>query len=135
MKVSKYRYLIILALLAVISILAVQSAKAQDIRNNNGAIWTTDGSCGDASQDVNHFQKGHSVYINGSGFDAGSNDWSITGNPGGASADPGIVVASGTVIVDESGSFCFNAYTIKNDDGPFNRISCRKSWSIIWKTK
>ncbi|MBG0786629.1 MAG: hypothetical protein H0S79_16150 [Anaerolineaceae bacterium] len=117
MKISKFRFLIILALLAVISIFAVQSAKAQEIQNNSGAIWTTDGSCGDATQDVNHFQKGHSVYINGDGFDAGSYEWKITGNPGGASADPGIVVASGTVIVDDSGSFCFNAYTIKNDDG------------------
>lgn len=117
MKISKYQYLLILAIIAVISIFAVQTVKAQDIQNNNGAIWTTDGSCGDASQDVNHFQKGHSVYINGSGFDAGSYSWSITGNPGGASTDPGIVVASGTVNVDDSGNFCFNAYTIKNDDG------------------
>ncbi len=117
MKNLKVRYLIIFALLVVISIFAVQSAKAQDIQQNNGAIWTTDGSCGDASQDVNHFQKGHSVYINGSGFSAGSYSWTITGNPGGASADPNIVVASGTVVVDDSGEFCFNAYTVKNDDG------------------
>jgi len=117
MKISKYRYLVILAILAVISIFAIQTVKAQDIQNNNGAIWTTDGSCGDASQDVNHFQKGHSIYINGSGFDAGSADWTITGNPGNASTDPNIVVASGTVIIDDSGSFCFNAYTVKDDDG------------------
>ena len=117
MKNSKYRYLFILAILTVISIFAVQSVKAQDIQNNSGAIWTTDGSCGDASQDVNHFEHGHVVYINGSGFDPGSYEWTITGNPGGASEDPGIAVASGNFVVDETGSFCFNAYTIKNDDG------------------
>ena len=115
MKEFKARYLIILAILAVISIFAVQSVKAQ---GNNGAIWTTDGTCGDASQDVNHFEHGHSVFINGDGFDPGSSqEWSIKGNPGGASEDPNIVVASGTVVADENGAFCFNAYTVQDDDG------------------
>lgn len=115
MKASKLRYLVIVAILAVISIFAVQSVKAQ---GNNGAIWTTDSACGNASQDVNHFEHGHSVFINGDGFDPGSSlEWTIKGNPGGASEDPGIVVASGTVNVDETGAFCFNSYTVKDDDG------------------
>ena len=32
------------------------------------SIWTTDGSCGDISQDVNHYNVGDDVYINGAGW-------------------------------------------------------------------
>ncbi len=84
----------------------------------SGAIWTTDGSCGDSSQDVNQFDIGDTVYINGSGFDSGSYGWQIKGQPGGASADPNIVVASGTVTVYwySGGTFCFAAYVVAADD-------------------
>lgn len=84
---------------------------------NPGAIWTTNGDCGDASQDVNHFATGDVVYINGSGFDDNTSyDWQIKGQPGGASADPNIIVASGSVTTDGDGNFCFAAYTIAADD-------------------
>ncbi|HEY70668.1 MAG TPA: hypothetical protein G4O08_08810 [Anaerolineae bacterium] len=93
-------------------------------QGGSGAIWTTANDCGDLSQDVNHFDVGDHVYINGSNFDystppdpAIEHDWSITGKPGGASGDPNIVVASGTVIaVAPDGTFCVNAYTIAPDD-------------------
>lgn len=81
----------------------------------SGAIWTTTGSCGDP-QNVNSYGVGDVVFINGSDFDAGTYDWQIEGQPGGASGDPNIVVASGSQAVDSSGDFCFSAYTVAEDD-------------------
>lgn len=83
---------------------------------NPGAIWTTKGDCGNVSQDVNHYAIGETIYINGAGFDAGDYDWVINGNPGRASCDSDAVVASGNYAVDSSGAFCFEAYTVLNDD-------------------
>ena len=115
---NNYKSLTLIAGIALLMLLAFsfQSAYAQTDRSS-GAIWTTDGSCGDSTQDENHFNHGDNVYINGSGFGEGSYSWTIKGQPGSASDDPGIVVASGTFNVDSSGSFCFNAYTIPEDDG------------------
>ncbi len=84
---------------------------------NSGAIWTTESACGDETQDQNHYAIGEIVYVNGSNFDPNTEyDWKIEGQPGGASCDPGIVVASGTILTDENGDFCFDAYTVQNDD-------------------
>lgn len=83
---------------------------------SDAAIWTTKSDCGDSTQDTNLYDIGDAVFINGDGFAAGSYSWSITGKPGGASCDPGIVVASGTKTVDASGAFCFNAYNVSNGD-------------------
>src|SRR3989344_5467911 len=81
-----------------------------------GATWTTTGICG-TPQDSNFYEIGDVVYINGSGFDPSTAyAWSITGGPGGSSADPGIVVASGTITPDSAGNFCFGAYTVLPDD-------------------
>jgi len=86
----------------------------------SGAIWTTKNDCGDESQDINHYNIGEVVYINGANFDAGTYDWEIRGQPGQSSADPNIVVASGQETVDSSGKFCFLAYTVQNnDDGEY----------------
>jgi len=84
-------------------------ALPEKVAKGAGAIWTTNGGCGDETQDVNHFQAGDHVYINGDGFGAGSYYWYIKGQPGGASADPGIKVAEGTYTVGSSGAFCFHA--------------------------
>jgi len=82
--------------------------------DNHGAIWTTRGDCGDQQQDVNHFGIGDHVFINGNGFTPEVEyEWFIKGKPGGASCDPNIIVASGTVIANESGSFCFDAYEVQ----------------------
>ena len=81
----------------------------------SGAIWTTTGSCGNP-QNINHYNHGDHVFINGSGFVPGDYSWDITGKPGGASCDPNIPVASGVWTVDASGTFCFDAYTIARDD-------------------
>src|SRR3989338_1462520 len=80
-----------------------------------GTVWTTDSDCGSASQDVNQYDVGGIVYINGENFDLDTDYfWFITGQPGGASADPGIVVASGSLNTDGSGNFCVNAYTVED---------------------
>jgi len=83
---------------------------------NSGAIWTTKNDCGDVKQDVNHYAIGEHVFINGANFDSEETYWEITGRPGHASCDPGMIVASGTWPVDASGAFCFDAYTVQPDD-------------------
>lgn len=79
-----------------------------------GSIWTTDVTCGDSSQDVNAYGIGDDVFVNGQNFNSGNYSWAITGSPG--SCDPNLDVASGNITVDTSGAFCFNAYTVQNDD-------------------
>ena len=85
-----------------------------------GAIWTTKGGCSsDSQQDVNHYLAGDWIYIKGSGFTANTTlPWTITGNPGGASADPEIIVAQNPPLIstDTNGNFCIQAYQVKNDD-------------------
>jgi hypothetical protein len=96
------------------SLLAPLNVKAA----NSGAIWTTTGSCG-APQNINSYPMGATVFINGSGFDPNTTiPWTITGQPGQASCDPRIVVASPppSLVTDSSGAFCIAAYTIQTDD-------------------
>lgn len=82
-----------------------------------GAIWTTEDNCGDEAQDVNHYNIGETVFINGKNFNANTvYNWRIEGKPGGASCDPGAVVESGTHTTNGEGGFCFGAYVVKNDD-------------------
>lgn len=102
----------ILALLLVSAVSAVPACN-----ENQGSIWTTRNDCGTEQQDVNQYNIGEKVYIDGKNFCSSSYNWTITGQPGGASQDPGIIVASGSKAVDSSGSFCFEAYTIQSDDG------------------
>jgi hypothetical protein len=82
----------------------------------SGSIFTTRSDCGSAIQDANHYAVGEHVYTHTQGFDPGTYAWSITGNPGGSSADPSIVVASGTVVIDSSGIACINGYRVQPDD-------------------
>jgi hypothetical protein len=89
---------------------------------NAGAIWTTQETCNDpAAQDANHYDVGQTVHIRGDGFDPNVTlSWSITGQPGGASSDPGIEVAAGDVLTDGTGYFCVAAYTVlPGDDGEY----------------
>ncbi|MDD5087161.1 MAG: hypothetical protein PHV16_05415 [Candidatus Nanoarchaeia archaeon] len=83
---------------------------------NPGSIWTTKNDCGDYGQDVNQYSIGEYVYVNGENFKPGDYDWAITGKPGQASCDPDTAVAIGSLTVDNSGAFCFNAYQIQQDD-------------------
>jgi hypothetical protein len=105
--------LFLITLLMLAAMVSVQSVFAQP---PTGAIWTTTGSCGDP-QNVNHYTTGDHVYINGANFAPGDYAWDITGQPGGASNHPNIVVASGNITVDQSGAFCFMAYIIGPTDG------------------
>lgn len=83
-----------------------------------GSIWTTNGDCGDITQDANHYNVGEHVFINGKDFTPNTSyAWDITGKPGGASNDPGIQVAGGNYTTDGTGAFCFDAYTVLWDDG------------------
>ena len=107
--------LMLVSVLVVASIAAV-SAKPE-CNGNPGAIWTIRNDCGTEEQDANQYAIGEKVYINGKDFCEGSQNWTITGQPGGASEDPGIVVASGSQAVNSSGEFCFEAYTVQSDDG------------------
>jgi len=81
-----------------------------------GSIWTTRSDCGVYEQNVNEYNIGEYVYINGANFMPGEYDWAITGQPGSASCDPNMAVAIGSLTVDETGAFCFNAYQIQEGD-------------------
>jgi hypothetical protein len=82
----------------------------------SGAIWTTAGTCANP-QDQNQYNHGDNIVLHGENFSPDSSvAWSITGRPGGASCDPGIVVASGSVTTDGSGAFCAIVYVVANDD-------------------
>jgi len=83
---------------------------------NPGSIKTTRVDCGDIEVNVNDYARGEQVYIHGISFNAGNYDWKVIGQPGGASCDSETVVAFGNHPVDESGEFCFAAYTVDVDD-------------------
>lgn len=97
---------------------AVLTVAPQPAVAASGAIWTTIGGCSkDPSQDINHYKTGEWVYVNGSNFTANSiHSWEIKGQPGNSSADPGLVVASGSTTADASGYICIQAYQVKSDD-------------------
>ena len=106
--VNKLLYLGSAALmLAAIALSAITGSAAAT--GNSGAIWTTDGSCGTSSQNVNQYLVGEHVYINFSGFAAGTYNWQIKQTSG----NPKPIVASGTYVVGASGAGCFDAYTVQ----------------------
>ena len=107
----------ILGWIAVASMLAVAliGPSAGGVAAAAGAIWTTSITCAvpDADQDQNHYEIGETVHIRGEGFAANASlHYTITGNPGGSSEDPGI-----DITADANGAFCKAAYTILADDG------------------
>jgi hypothetical protein len=90
---------------------------ASYVSATSGAIWTTNADCGNITQNVNHYAIGDKVFINGDNFnDLTQYNWDIVGQPGQASCDPDITVANGNYTTDANGSFCFEAYTVANDD-------------------
>ena len=81
-----------------------------------GSTKTSAGSCG-APVNKNHYTAGDTIVITFTGFEPNSTfPWKIVGNPGGASCDPGITVASGTFTTDANGNACVEAYTVQPDD-------------------
>lgn len=112
---------LMVALTALFFQVKTSKIEAQGAPGNSGSIWTTLSDCGESSQDVNHYDEGDRVFINGANFDDESYDWEIKGQPGGASSDPNIVVASGEVTPEDDGSFCVSAYTVQpGDDGVYS---------------
>jgi hypothetical protein len=85
---------------------------------SSGAIWTTSADCdAPAAQNENHYAVGETIYVRGENFEASAPfSWSIEGKRGGASADPGLVVASGSATTDANGAFCLDAYEVASDD-------------------
>ena len=106
-KISQILVLMLVLILSVSSVFAT-----------SGSIWTTNGDCGDESQYVNHYPIGDIVYVNGANFDPDEYEWSIEGQPGQASCDPGATVVSGIAEIEEEddGGFCFPAYEVQSDD-------------------
>ena len=96
-----------------------------------GSIWTTAVGCSaPAPQNVNSYSEGQHVYLRGDHFAAGSLTWTITGQPGGASGDAGLVVASGAGVADGLGYFCIDAYTVASDDwGVYHAVVTQGSTS------
>jgi hypothetical protein len=84
----------------------------------SGSIWTTDADCGaPAAQNQNLYAVGQTVYVRGENFDASKPlSWTNVGRPGGASGDPGLVVASGSATTDGAGAFCLDLYEVAPDD-------------------
>lgn len=105
---------------AVVTMLAAAawapSAPPAEATGGPGAIWTTSSTCR-PPQDLNHYAVGQDVWVRGANFAPGATyGWTITGQPGHASSDPGLVVASGAVTADDAGAFCFLAYTVQPGD-------------------
>lgn len=100
----------VIALVLTHQHIAIQNAYAN---GNSGSIWTTNLGCG-GQQDVNHYFWGDAVAIHGANFAPNStHPWTITGQPGQASCNPHIVVASGTLTADAQGNFCVSpAYIV-----------------------
>ena len=99
--------------LMIISLIGIVSAET-------GTIWTTRDDCGDETKNVNHYEVGEAIWINGYNFEAGEYEWNIMGlgqsEDSQASCDPNVIVASGDYTVNETGAFCFDAYVVQNDD-------------------
>jgi len=96
-----------------------------------GSIWTTAVGCSaPAPQNANSYSESQHVYLRGDHFAAGSLTWTITGQPGGASGDAGLVVASGAGEADGLGYFCIDAYTVASDDwGVYHAVVTQGSTS------
>jgi hypothetical protein len=103
-------YLIGVASFAVAAALGVGeplSASAQQ----SGAVWTTRDSCGPPNQNVNLYNVGEHIYINGANFEPGVRyGWAIRRTQGGSTP-----IASGRVTPNDSGAFCFDALTATAD--------------------
>lgn len=106
-----------LALAALAALALASSAAGGPVAATGGpgAIWTTNAGC--VAQDLNHYVVGDDVHVRGRGFPAGTTlAWTVMGQPGGASSDPGLVVAAGTVVTDAAGAFCARFYTVQPGD-------------------
>lgn len=96
--------------------LAVVLANTGGVSAASGAIWTTTGTCGNP-QNINHYEVGQTVFINGSGFSTSTPfTWEIK-EPGAG----GAAIASGSDSTDENGDLCLEALTLEEQHlgGPY----------------
>jgi hypothetical protein len=103
-------YMLGVICLAFAMVLSATPALVSYAQSGSGAIWTTLDTCGDPEQNVNHYQIGDIVYINGANFDpVEALAWDITR----VSGNPKETIATGTLTADGNGAFCIAAYTIE----------------------
>ena len=103
-------------LLRRLSMLAVGSLLALSVLGTSagsvlgaGSVWTTQQTCAvpDVDQNTNQYMVYETVYLRGSGFDAGTYDWDIT-----ATGKGGATVASGSKTLSGPDKFCLTAHLI-----------------------
>ena len=107
-----------LAVMGVMLVLTLGLVAAQA-----GSIWTTTESCGEDPQNANEYFVGQIVYINGANFEKGNYTWDIAASPFKVEDQ----VAFGNVVVNESGKFCFPAYTILEQDSGVYKATVDKN--------
>lgn len=106
---------IVFSLLIIFLLGSLSIVLAENNNGNSGSIQTTRSDCGENVQNENHYLIGEDVYIKGKNFNPGIYNWEINGQ-GNSSCDFNKTIISGIYNVNNSGEFCFNAYTIKEDD-------------------
>lgn len=102
---TRYYPLLVLILFAT---LGLHSAALAECTN----LWFTKGGCGSAG--VTHFQAGDVIYLNGTDFPPGPTEYTIYGQPG--SCDEYVTIVRQVYTVDATGTFCFAAYSVADDD-------------------
>lgn len=108
-------YIVSAAMLITGAFLTVAVQPAQAIGGAvAGSIWTTNGDCGDETQDENHYFVGDIVYINYKDFTPGQTGvyWQIQQKSGGSEKP---IVASGYHDTG-TGAGCFEAHTVKLEE-------------------
>jgi len=120
---SRYSFLLGGLFVILSLVLSLVAPGIANVQAAEGAIWTTDTNC--VTQNVNSYGPGDHVWLAGAGMPVGSDfSWSIVGQPGHASSRPGETVAGGAFTIDDTGGFCFHAYTVDpRDAGEFKVFS------------
>ena len=97
------------SLIAIVFILLLVALPVMVSADNPGSIKTSRNDCNNPVNE-NHYIIGDVVYVRGENFDSNSYNWEIT-KPNGSGQ-----VANGTIAVNSSASFCFEAYTVQPQD-------------------
>ncbi|MBN2045955.1 MAG: hypothetical protein JW757_13115 [Anaerolineales bacterium] len=118
-KLYKFSYAAGSVMVIVSMLLSLVPAVPTRAQTGSGAIWTTNTSCGNPTQNDNAYAYPESVYIHYHNFEPGiSFTWSITGVSG---LDQKVQIASGSGTInyeyDNGTRGCFKAYDLQPDDG------------------
>jgi hypothetical protein len=117
----------LVSVLVIASIAMVSAAQPISITNGNGNpgdIDTARAPDCTSPQNENQYYPGEQVWIKGSGFDVGTYEWDISGT---SKCDKGIIIKDGLVTTDSNGNFCFEAYTVANDDCGVYKVNVGKN--------